>query len=258
VKINENIDISTLLTLRKVTRSLSECLGKRLGEHLNALTPLFNPRPVLGDRVRGGAKIPGRSGEKAFGKLSDLYRTINGVKPFNLRREFDTPIDILSATPEISTYSYSYVAKSDSGSKSITVTSPLRWVLTYKGFGPDRFRDLMANPSDVGSNVQHYVLHYLVMHAVLCDRPGIVQLLEAMRFRLTFEQLEEFGQVPFPVVSCPLSTIRPGDGTIVESTELSGTSAFEEVANVDEISEIRDPLRDELVKRAKAQGADLA
>jgi hypothetical protein len=255
--VNENIDISALLTLRKVTRSLSECLGERLGEHLDALRPLFSPRPVLGERVRGGAKIPGRSGEQAFDEMSALYRTINGVKPFNLRREFDTPIDILSATPEASTYSYSYVARSGEESKSITVTSPLRWVLTYKGFGPERLRELLANPSDVGSNVQQCVLHYLVMHAVLRNRPGIARLLGAMRFGLAFEQLEEFGQIPFPIISCPLSTVRPGDGTIIESTELSGTSAFEEVANVDEIADMSDPLREELLRLAKARGADL-
>ena len=258
VKVNENIDISTLLTLRKVTRSLSGCLGKRLGEHLDALTPLFSPRPVLGERVRGGAKIPGRSAEQAFSEMSDLYRTINGAKPFNLRRDFDTPIDILSATPEASTYSYSYVARNETDSKSITVTSPLRWVLTYKGFGPERLRELLADPSDVGSNLQQCVLHYLVMHAVLRNRPGIAQLLGAMRFALAFEQLEEFGQIPFPVISCPVSTMRPGDETIIESTELSGTSAFEEVANVDEVADMRDPLKEELVKLAKAREADLA
>jgi hypothetical protein len=258
VKENENIDVSTLLALRKVTRSLSEYLGKRLGEHLDVLTPLFNPRPVFGDRVRGGAKIPGRSGDQAFGELSDLYRAVNGARPFNLRREFEIPIDILSATPEVSAYSYSHIAKGKTETKSITVTSPLRWILTYKGFGPERLRGLLANPSDVGGNVQQCVLHYLVMHAVLRNRPGIGQLLQAMRFGLAFEQLEEFGAIPFPVITCPVSTIRPGDDTVVESTELSGTSTFEEVANVDDLAELRDPLRDKLMKLAKAQGADIS
>lgn len=257
MNVDESIDISALLTLRKVTRSLSEYLGNQLSESLDSMTPLFNPRPVFGERVRGGVKSPGRDGEKAFKELSALYRTINGVKPFNLRREFDTPIDILSATPEVNIYSYSYCVNNNGNSKNIVVTSPLRWVLTYKGFGPARLRELLADSTNVGVDLQESVLHYLVMHGVLRNRPGIGRLLEAMRFQVGFGQLEEFGKLPFPIVSCPISTVRPADETIFESTELSGTALFEEVANVDEIPAMSDPLKDRLMSLAKSQGAKL-
>ena len=78
----ERIDISRLLTLRKATRAISEYLEQQLNEHLSALTPLFNPRAVLGHRIRGGRKVTGRDAEKAFAEVTGLYQSVFRTKPF--------------------------------------------------------------------------------------------------------------------------------------------------------------------------------
>ena len=107
----ESADISRFLALRRATRAVSDYLAQQLNGHLSALTPLFSPRVVFGDRIRGGAKLTGRDAEKAYADLTGLYEGIYRAKPFNLRRDFDSPIELLSATPEITSSSYSYSAE---------------------------------------------------------------------------------------------------------------------------------------------------
>jgi len=48
-----------------------------------------------------------------------------------------------------------------------------------------------------------------------------------------------------------ISTRLPADELVIESTELSGTDAFEEIANIDDIAALRDPLRERLLEAVK-------
>ena len=253
----ERIDISRLLTLRKATRAISEYLEQQLNEHLSALTPLFNPRAVLGHRIRGGSKLTGRDVEKTFAEVSELYRSVFRSKPFDLRKDFDSPINILGGMPEISNSSYTYTATSGNDSKELTVTSPLNWVLTYKGFGPERLRELLRRQSEmVGSDLQLFVLHYLVMYTTLKKRPDAMRVLDALRFPVSFQNTDEFGALRLSIISCPVSTFRPPDEVMIESTELSGTSAFEEVIDLEDITRMPDPLNEKLVELVKREGVE--
>ena len=49
-------------------------------------------------------------------------------------------------------------------------------------------------------------------------------------------KLPELGELPITFLSGPISTIRPPDNVIIESTELSGADAFEEVINLEDCS----------------------
>jgi hypothetical protein len=44
---------------------------------------------------------------------------------------------------------------------------------------------------------------------------------------------------------------------IVESAELTGMDAFEEVVNVDELSKLRDPFKERLLEIARQQAPEL-
>ena len=57
--------------------------------------------------------------------------------------------------------------------------------------------------------------------------------------------------------SCPISTIRPSDEVIIQSTEISGSSAFEEVVDLSGISKLDDPIRDKLTEIVKGHGDEL-
>ena len=52
-----------------------------------------------------------------------------------------------------------------------------------------------------------------------------------------------------------ISTTRPSDEVVVESAELTGMDAFEEVVNVDEIARVPDPFKTRLLEIAARGGA---
>jgi hypothetical protein len=75
-----------------------------------------------------------------------------------------------------------------------------------------------------------------------------MKLMAALRFPVSIETLDEFGKLPVAVISSPLSTQRPDDQVIVDSTEVSGSNDFEEILDPDALQQpLNDPLRDRLL-----------
>jgi hypothetical protein len=93
---------------------------------------------------------------------------------------------------------------------------------------------------------------------VLNSHPGLPRLLEALRFPVSSERFPQFGELPIPCISSSVSTLRPSDELIIESTEISGRDAFEEVVNLDDLRTLEDPLKTQLMEIATSQGEDLA
>ncbi|MEJ7712134.1 MAG: hypothetical protein WKF84_20310 [Pyrinomonadaceae bacterium] len=60
----DGFSIQKLLTLRKVTRAVSDTLRAQMKEHLTTLAPLLRPKAVLGDYIQSSAKESARGGEK--------------------------------------------------------------------------------------------------------------------------------------------------------------------------------------------------
>jgi len=100
-------------------------------------------------------------------------------------------------------------------------------------------------------------LHYLVLHVVINRQPGLKKLFEALHFPLSSGKLPELGGLPIAFLSGPISTIRPPDNVIIESTDLSGADAFEEVINVEDIAKLRNPFKDQLEELVKTHGQTL-
>ncbi len=245
--LEQSFDIPRLLDLRRRTRAVATEFTQQLSGHLATLAPLFNPRPIFGRFLRGSEKTTSKAIELAFSELSELYQSAHKSAPINLRDKFDTPIELMGATPAIEPLQYVYVANAGDGDKSITVTTPLRWALTYSNFSLDRFRQLIAEQDKAtGHELEQCVLHFMMLHITLNKRPGIAALLDALRLPLSFEYLPQFGAVPIAVISAPISTMRPPDEIIIQSTEVSGGPLFEEVVNVDDVDAIRDPIKDQL------------
>jgi hypothetical protein len=101
---------------------------------------------------------------------------------------------------------------------------------------------------------------------------GVARMFEALHFPFCSEKLPVSPGLSSPSLSSPglsspgltwtcicacVSTLRPPDDVIIESTEVSGTDAFEEVVNLDDLKRIREPLKEQLVNLVRAQGADL-
>ena len=241
------MDISELLTQRKRTRAIAEVLARELDSYLQAVAPLMNPRSVFGEHVHGSQRNISPQGSKALDTLKAQYDAVRQRAPFNLRQHFDSPITMLATAPEIHPVRFRYTAKAGGTEKRLLVTSPLRWVLSYEGFGIDRLRGaLKEGDSHDGPSLQDHVLHQLMLAITLQLKPGIGTLFAALRFPLTVEHWDEFGALPIVVISAPLATHLPEDGVIIDSTEISGSSDFEEIVVDDPSGRLPDPLNDRI------------
>jgi len=216
--------VKSLLVLRKLTRAIADTARAQLTEYLNTLTPLLQPQGILGDYIQGAQKETTLKSDQAF-SFSNLSLDI-------------TPLD------------YVHVAQTEGGPRKITVRSPLTWTLTYGSFAPNRLQEVLDQKLR-GDELQRYILSYIILSVVLKYRPGVTQMLEGLHFPVTTTTSSEFGELPVTRIGIGISTVRPSDAVVVESAELTGMDAFEEVVNVDEIGRLPDPFKERLLDLAK-------
>ena len=255
---DEHYDIQKFLKLRKLTRAIADLLRGQLTDYVATITPMLRPKNVLGEYIQGGSKESVRGADKAFLQLQRLYNTVVNAKPYNLLTELKSPIQLESTAVEITPLEYSHVVPTDGKSKTIAVTSPLKWVLTYSGFSLAKLQELLADRNRMNEETHRFVLHYTALHTVVNSYPGLPRLLEALRFPVSSERFSQFGEMPILCISSSVSTIRPSDELIIESTEISGRDAFEEVVNLDDVRNLKDPLKMQLAEIARSHGEDLA
>ncbi len=254
---DEQFSTQKLLELRRLTRGVSELLRNQLKEYLATLAPLFRPAMVLGEYVHGSTKGAVKGAENNFRELRGLFDAIAGSKLYGISRELPLPLDIMSTTLEMIPMEYTYGAKGGPESKTITITSPLKWVLCYSGFQPSRLREFLGSKNRNNSEVTSHVLHHLVLHSVVTKQPGLKTMLDALHFQIISEPTTELGALPITCARASVSTFRPPDEVIIESTEISGMNVFEEVVNLEDIKLLRDPLHDRLVELSERYGARL-
>jgi hypothetical protein len=246
-----------LLVLRKLTRSISELLRQLLRSHLVTLEPLLRPRILYGEHVQGHGKDLVRGADKAFRELQAEFAAVSSAKPFNLRTELKSPFEVISAALEMNAVEYAYTAKGDRESKQVAVTSPLKWVLNYSGYSVPALRQLLADRHRTEEDVKRFVLHFLLVDGVIRKQQGIAALLESLRFNVTAEKWPDLGGLPILCITTDVSTYRPPDDVIIESTEISGTNAFEEFVDVEDIVRLREPFKEKLLEVVGAQAPEL-
>jgi len=247
----------SLLVLRKVTRAIAESVRAQMTEYLATLAPLLRPKTVLGEYIEDGSKESTRRSEKAYKELLALYERISATKPFNLPRELTPPLRLSGTGLEITAVDTPYVIQSGSEARTIMVRSPLSWTLTYAGYAPTRLPDLLKAKLRPGDELGQLVLSYLLMHVVTTNSPGLMQAFEALHFPITTTTAPEFGPLPITRIGVAISTSRPPDEVILQTAELTGMDAFEEIVNVEELSRLRDPLKERLLDVARQHAPEL-
>ena len=251
--------VPSLLVRRKLTRVIADIVRSQMTEYLATLAPLLRPRMVLGDYVEDGSKESTRRSEKAYKDLQALYETVASSKPFALPRELPLPLRVSgTAGLEITPVDTPHPIPTGSDTRTITVRSPLLWTLTYSGYAPGRLPELLKARLRVGDELTQFVLTYLLLHIVVEHSPGIVSMLRALHFPVTTTTLPEFGPLPITRIGVAISTMRPSDDVILESAELTGMDAFEEVVNLDDLSSLSDPLKNRLIEAVRQQAPDVA
>ena len=240
---NQPIDIGALLKLRKLTRSVSDELRSSLQGHLATLSPLLLSRQVLGRHADGNAQHAVRGEDEAFAQVVTLYQQLIRTPEFSLPADIDSPLGIRQASLEICPADYSYNATDEGQTKRLTIISPTRWVIYPSGCSPNELRELIGQNSTSASELKRFALQYIALQVLLSTRTEIGELFAGLRFPIVHEKLDGCGELPICIAESPITTVRAGDGVIIQSTELTGTDTFEEVIDQAGVENIVDPVR---------------
>jgi hypothetical protein len=251
----EAYTIERVQSLRRLTRAVADVLRDQLSGYLSTLAILFRPRRVFGQYVQGSEKEPVKGADRAFRDLQAVYADAARAAPFSLTRtDVTSPLDLASVTLELHPFEYPYEIRSGQEQRVVTVRSPLTWTLAYAGCGPGALPDLLATRTGASEDLHQWLLHQLVLQAVVVNQPGLSDILSRLHFPVSLVTEPASGLAPITRVASPLSTVRPPDDVIAKSVELSGMDAFEEVINVADILRIEDPLRNMLLSLARSHG----
>jgi hypothetical protein len=188
-----------------------------------------------------------KGADRAFQDLEGLYESVAKKKPYDLGLGLTPPLPINTSALEIFPVDYPFVARSERQTKRVMVTAPLTWIVTYAGFSLARLRALIGDPNRSRDELQRVLTHHLLMHVVLERKPGLRGLLEALHFPVKTETLPEFGALPLTLVTSAVKTERPGDDVLLESTDLSGVDAAEEIVRVTNVAGMADTRRERLL-----------
>jgi hypothetical protein len=237
-----------LVDLRAKTEAISQFLHKQLKVYLETLRLLLAPRRLLGKYV--GVKEDVVGADKAFAQLQEIYRGVCG-KPFGLSAELNEDSSkLVENRLELYPWEYIHQAKSERETKAVTITSPVRWVLTYSaGYTLSQvLQAVIGKEQRQADALRQFVVNALVMHLVLAKYPGIMQLLTDLRYQVSVDKSPSLGELPLITLSACLPSFRPADQLILTATQFSGVPAFIELIDVDMLGTLHDPLKQHLEK----------
>jgi hypothetical protein len=240
------LTLDEVLQLRPKTDEVARFLRTMLTQHLETLRPLLDPGRLLGKSAGAGRTA---WMEKSLGEYRGLYE--KHARPFRFSSDFDPEGGGESeGWVEVQPSDYIHEARTESGSRRIRITAPTRWVLTYAGeLSLERMKTLVSAREESQSPLQQRFVHLaLLLYLVFQRSPGVVRLLEGLRFRLDAVPCEQLYGLPLMTVSFALPTFRPDDSLILKATNLSGVPAFIELVDLEALRQIEDPLKCELEK----------
>ena len=244
------LTIDQLLVSRETTERVSQYVTTRLREHLTVLYPILAPRRVFGKYV--GARETVARADEAYQQLTEKFKAICG-KPFDLRAELDE--EALAAVEhgiDVQPWEYSHVI----GDKTITITSPFRWVVTYKSdYSLKEMRKLLAakEVERRAASVRHFVVNALAMQLVISRITGATQLLGDLRYKVATEIPQDLGKLPMVTIDSGLTSVRPPDDLILSATRFSGVPAFIELIEEKAVAELVDPYRAQITSLLTAR-----
>lgn len=246
-----SLRVEDLAPLRAKTEVLSHFLNDHLRDHVETIRSLLAPRRIFGRYVGGTDLVTGS--DRAFQLLQEQFR---GIAPaFGLAPEMtDGELRELDHAPEVYPWEYTYDAKTDQTSKTLTITSPVRWVLTYRsGYSLSQFRQTVTTTGErVTRDLRAFILCALMMQMLLKGHPKLMRLLQDLRYEVTFESLPGLKTLPLPTVHACLPSFRPADPLLLMATGLSGVPAFIELIDLDRLRTLDDPFKAKLESLARA------
>jgi hypothetical protein len=238
----QTITLDQLVDLRAKTERLSEYLAGRLRAHLATLYPILSPRRTFGKYIGVKETVP--RADEAYAQLSQKYRDACGL-PFDLRSDLD---DQALSAMEFGLEIYPWEYTHDIGGKSITITSPVRWIVMYKAdYSPSQVRAILAGKGEKKTlALRQFVVNALATQIVVTRTPGVAALLEDLRYVPKIETAPGLAKLSVFTIGFPIPSFRPADELISSATKFSGVPAFIELVDTDGIAAINDPMREKV------------
>lgn len=240
----DTLTIEQVVELRGRTERIAQLLHDQLRAHLETLRPLLAPRRVFGTHVPSSVSEDITGADQALARLREMYAQVC-ERPFSLRPELgERPLDLLENRLELYPWQYTYQARSERETKKVTITSPLRWVLTYGStYSLQDLREALQSGKPRAEHVRQFLLSALAMHLLMERFAGLAALLVDLRYAVESERAPELGALPLLTISSYLPSFRPADDVVLAATRLSGVPAFIELIDVDALHALPDPLR---------------
>jgi hypothetical protein len=254
----ETLNVEQLLHLHTLTREVSKFCQRQLRGYLDTISLLFRPRRTLGEAIEGGEKESVGGSDRTLAELRELYRKV-ALRPFDLRPELSVPLESISTQIQLYEWEYLHETKTDRGSQTIKVTSPLTWVLAYSSpYSLSMVRQVLAGQEKRDPEaVRAFVLRACVLHLQLAKFPTIAELFTGLRYRIEVRHSPEMGDLPLITISAPLETVRPPDNLVTIASGIAGGASFAEVLDLGSVKNLQDPLRQEIAAILKSHGQEL-
>ncbi len=237
------LSLSDVPELRRKTEAVSQFLQQQIVGHLETLRPLFAPERIFGKLAGGRAEIPGA--ELALAELQKRYRPFT-VRPYDLPNEFDTNWLLLIGT-SLDLYPWEYACEIQG--KTITMTSPVRWVINYRtNYSFAQVKNVLSGKEKVRPEyLRQFVVNALVLQLALNHNPGLVQLFQDLGYDLKTDTPPELKNLPIVTITSCIRSFRPADEIITAATAFSGVPAFIELINLDAQQTAKDLLKEKLL-----------
>src|SRR5207237_3633192 len=161
-----------LTELRRKTEVVSKFMLGQLAVPLAPLRPIVSPERLFGKFL--GAKGDATSADRAFAQLQQSYKPFS-TKPFDIPSEFDEHwLTLVGNRVALYPWEYSYEAKTDRETKTISIASPVRWVVSFtSGYTLSQVRQGVAGKGERRVEpIRQFVVNALVAQAMVTHAAG--------------------------------------------------------------------------------------
>jgi hypothetical protein len=235
-----------LTELRRKTEIVSKFLQDQLATHLETLRPVLAPERVFSKYL--GTKGDHTLAERAFAQLQQNYRPFSS-RPFDVPSEFDPQwLTLVGNRLTLYPWEYAHEAKTDRETKTITMASPVRWVVSFtSAYALSQVRQGLAGKGERrAEHIRQFVVNALVTQLTISHVAGLPALLSDLRYQLQTDYAPDLPKLPLTTIGFNLPSFRPADDLILSATGFSGIPAFIELIDTDATSRLQDPLKTRL------------
>jgi hypothetical protein len=240
----KNLSLEQLPGARRSTQAIAAFLEKQLFGYLDALQSLLLPDRLLGKLTGARFEAPGT--DKVLSELQENYRRLTG-KPFDFPKELEVGwLSEIGTRLDLNRWEYNREIEIESGKRSILITSPARWTLSYgPGYTVSQASQAFANKQDRRGidQLRQFVVNALVINALITKSAGLTAILGDLRYDVTTIPYSGLNGLSLVVIQSQIPTYLPPEPLIASATELSGVAAFIELIDVEAVYQMLDPLK---------------